>query len=129
MIVGGNKGKINVESGLASNGDLEGEVKAERRAAVDELLREISGASEPNDVVLADLVVEVINSEVRVGNTANIDHVILVNDSSGLSKDTGGLELVGVVIKDLPLGDEGSIGDSEKESKNDEKLHFIGELI
>jgi len=129
LVVGGNKGKINVESGLGSNGDLEGEVEAERRATVDELLREISGASEPNDVVLADLIVEVINSEVNVSNTANIDHVILVNDSSGLSKDTGGLELVGVVVKDLPLRDEGSIGDGEKESKNDEKLHFIGELI
>lgn len=102
---------------------MEGEVKAERRALIDKLLGEISGTSVPDNVILADLIVEAVNSEVRVGNTANVDHIILVKDSNGLSKDTGGLELVGVVIEDFPLRDIGSIGDGENESKNDEKLH------
>jgi len=102
---------------------LEGEVEAERRAGIDELLGKVSDTSVPDGLVLADLISKAVNSEIRVGDTANIDHIVLVNNSSSLSHDTRNGELVGIGVEDFPLRDVVSIGDSKDKSQNEDKFH------
>ena len=106
---------------------MEGEVEAERRALIEKLLGDIVDTSVPDNLVLADLIRETVNNEVRVGNTANIDLVELRNDGIRLSKDTSDGELVGVGIQDFPLRSDGidviSVGNGENESNKEEKLH------